>query len=95
VNFHASAWSVQHVQSAKDAARQLIAQDCFQPPNSASSFSDFVYLKFEQSGNMVRESYKLFYSYHWVESYINGAPDEYIISKDRLVGRKRKIWESI
>ena len=74
------------------AAQQLIAQDCYQRPSGASSFSDYEYLTLEQSGDSIIVKYSLM---HWSRGnteYIKG-PDKYLISGNNLTTLKRNIWK--
>jgi len=74
------------------AAKQLIAQRCYQSPNSASNFSDFVYLTLERDGNVVSVKYKVFFYSHGEESYVTSTDDRLLISKGNITVVKRRIW---
>lgn len=76
------------------AADQLIAQDFFQPPNSASNFSDFQYLNFEQNADTVTVNYSLMTYSHGATTYIKG-PDKYVIKGNTIETINRNIWKDI
>jgi hypothetical protein len=73
-------------------AKQLIAQECYLRPNSASTFSDYVYLTIERIGNVVFVKYKVFFYSHGEESYVTSLDDKLLIGKDNITVLKRKIW---
>ena len=74
------------------AAEQLIAQDFFQPPNSASGFSDFQYLTFEQNSDTVTVNYSLMIYSHGETTYIKG-PDKFLINGNTIETINRNIWK--
>ncbi|WP_415326599.1 hypothetical protein [Chryseobacterium sp. MMS23-Vi53] len=74
------------------AAEQLIAQDFYQPPSSASSFSNFQYLNFEQNGDTVTVDYSLSVYNHGSTTDIKG-PDKFIIKGNTIETINRNIWK--
>lgn len=74
------------------AAKQLITQRCYQRPNSASTFSDYVYLTLERSGNVVSVKYKVFFYSHGKESYVTSTDDKLLVGKGKIRVVKRRIW---
>jgi hypothetical protein len=76
------------------AAKQLLAQDCYQRPSGASSFSDYVYLTLVRQGNTVTINYNLMLYSQGSISYIKG-PDKIIIQGNKLKVVRRSIWKHI
>lgn len=93
--------SKEHVNALKkwfandEAAQALIKQQCYLPPNSSSSFSDYVYLMLEQKGNLVVAKYKVFFYDHGRESFITSNNDTLLIGHQNIVVKRRKIWKGI
>ncbi len=73
-------------------AKQLIAQDCYQRPSGASSFSDYEYLTLEQSGDTIVVNYSLMYWNTGNSKFFNG-PDKYLIKGKTLSTLNRNIWK--
>lgn len=76
------------------AADQLIGQDFFQPPNSASNFSDYQYLTFEKNGDTITVNYDLLAYSHGETSHIKG-PDTYVIKGNTIETLNRNIWKDV
>lgn len=76
------------------AAEQLIAQDFYQTPNSASSFSDFKYLNMERKGDTVTVNYDLMVYSRGETSSIKG-PDQFVIKGNSIETLKRNIWKDL
>jgi len=76
------------------AAKQLLAQDCYQRPSGASSFSDYVYLSLIKQGDTVLINYSLMIYQRGNVSYTKG-PDKIVIHQNYLKVFKRSIWKKI
>lgn len=74
------------------AAKQLLAQDCYQPPNGASSFSNYEYFALDKRGDTIYVNYNLIYWNRGSSQIIKG-PDQYLISGDSLKTLRRNIWK--
>lgn len=73
------------------SSQQLIKQNCYQPPNTASIFSDYQYLSIEHNGSKVTVRYSLFLYNHGKENFIVSENDSYTIEKDKIIVNHRKI----
>ncbi len=69
----------------------LVAQKCYQPPNTSSLFSDFQYLKIELKDSIVIVKYSLFLYNHGKESFILSDNDSFTIKKDKILTNHRKV----
>lgn len=76
------------------AAQQVVAQDCYQRPSGASSFSDYEYLTLEQTGDTIVVKYDLMVWSRGNTENIKG-PDKYLISGTSLTTLKRNIWKDL
>jgi hypothetical protein len=76
------------------AAKQLLAQDCYQRPGGASSFSDYVYLTLTRQGNTVIINYSLMLYERGKITYLKG-PDKVLINGNQIKVLKRSIWGKI
>ncbi|WP_027378408.1 hypothetical protein [Chryseobacterium daeguense] len=76
------------------AAEQLQAQDFYQTPNTASNFSNFQYLNFEQNGDTVTVNYDLMVYSRGQETHIKG-PDKFVIKGNTIETINRNIWKDI
>ncbi|MEP7164587.1 MAG: hypothetical protein ABI741_07830 [Ferruginibacter sp.] len=76
------------------AAKQILAQDCYQRPSGATSFSDYVYLSLSREGNEVTINYSLMVYQRGDISYIKG-PDKVIINGKQVIVLKRSIWKKL
>jgi hypothetical protein len=74
------------------AAKQLLAQDCYQRPSGASSFSDYEFLLLKQIGDTVIVNYNLMYWNRGNVVNIKG-PDKYLIDGNHLQTLNRNIWK--
>ncbi len=76
------------------AAEQLIAQDCYQGPSGASSFSDYVYLILYRQGNTVTIDFNLMVYNRGDIKYIKG-PDKILITGNTLKVLKGGVWQRL
>lgn len=72
-------------------AETVLAQDCYQRPSGASSFSDFQFLSLFTSGDTVKVQYTLMNYDHGKTTWIKG-PDIYLFQQNRFVKIKRNLW---
>lgn len=80
--------------SNNKAADQLITQEFYQSPNTASNFSDYEYLTFEQNGDTITVNYNLLIYNHGQSTSIKG-PDKYIIKGNIIETINRNIWKDV
>ncbi|AZA54295.1 hypothetical protein [Chryseobacterium sp. G0201] len=80
--------------SNNKAAEQLISQDFYQSPNTASNFSDYEYLTFEQNGDTITVNYDLLIYNHGQSTNIKG-PDKYVIKGNIIETVNRNIWKDV
>ena len=73
-------------------AKQLLKQDCFLPPNTASAFNDFAYLRLQKKGNTVTVSYKILYYNHGKSTFVSSDTDQLLIKDETIIVRRKKIW---
>jgi hypothetical protein len=73
------------------AAKLVIGQDCYLPPSSSSSFSNFASLVFIVFGSEVRVNYQLNVYDHGNLKMING-PDIYIFKNQVFKNKKRVLY---
>ena len=76
------------------AAKQLLAQGCFQRPSGASSFTDYVYLSLIRQGDTVIINYSLMLYQRGKITYLKG-PDKVLIRNNQIKVLRRHIWEKI
>jgi hypothetical protein len=75
-------------------AKELLAQNCYLPPNTSSSFSDYVFLELIQKGNEVQVRYKVMFYFHGKTSYISSKNDLFEIVGNTIFVRKKAMWKS-
>jgi hypothetical protein len=73
------------------AAKLVIGQDCYLPPNSSTSFSNFSALGFVVNGASIRVTYQLNVYDHGNLKIING-PDIYIFKNQVFKNIKRVLY---
>ena len=73
------------------AARLVISQDCYLPPSSSSSFSNFAALSFVVGGDSVLVNYQLNVYDHGNMKIIRG-PDIYIFKNQVFKNKKRVLY---
>lgn len=73
------------------AAKLVIGQDCYLPPNSSTSFSNFASLNFVVSREIVRVNYTLNVYDHGNSKVISG-PDIYIFKNQVFKSEKRVLY---
>jgi hypothetical protein len=73
------------------AARLVIGQDCYLPPSSSSSFSNFAALSFAVNGDSIRVNYLLDVYDHGNMKTISG-PDIYIFKDQIFINKKRVLY---
>jgi hypothetical protein len=73
------------------AAKLVLGQDCYLPPSSASTFSNFAALSFVLSGDSVRVNYQLDVYEHGNLKIING-PDIYVFKNQVFKNKKRVLY---
>ncbi len=72
--------------------KQIIAQNCYQPPSGASISSEYAYLRLEKKGKIVLVHYHLIiYSKHKVNHLY--AIDQYILKDNSIQYLKRHVWD--
>src|SRR5579862_1079436 len=76
------------------AAKILILGRCYQPPDGASTFSNYTFLNFTLNGNIVTVNYLLM-SYDHGTYYETRGPDKYEIKDKAIVVLKRNIWSDL
>jgi hypothetical protein len=73
------------------AALLVLGQDCYLPPTTSSSFSNFRYLAFAVHGNQIQVNYELDVFEHGNIKKING-PDLYIYKNLAFTNEKRVLY---
>jgi hypothetical protein len=76
------------------AAKILIKQKCYQPPDGASIFSNYIYFNFKLQGNIVTVNYLLI-NYDHGKYYSIRGPDIYKIKNNHIEVVKRNIWSDL
>ncbi len=72
-------------------AKLIIGQDCYLPPNTSSSFSNFLSLSFIVNKNIIQVNYQLAVVDHGNVKKING-PDIYIYENQIFRNKKRVLY---
>jgi hypothetical protein len=72
-------------------AKLVLSQDCYLPPSSASTFSNFAALGFVVFGDSVKVNYQLDVYEHGNLKIING-PDIYIFKNQVYTNKKRVLY---
>ncbi len=72
-------------------ANLVIGQDCYLPPNTSSSFSNFESLSFTVNKNIIQVNYQLTVIDHGNVKKING-PDIYIFENQVFRNKKRVLY---
>lgn len=72
-------------------AKLVIGQDCYLPPNTSSSYSNFLSLSFTVSKNTIQVNYQLTVIDHGNVKKING-PDIYIFENQVFKNKKRVLY---
>jgi hypothetical protein len=73
-------------------AKNLLAQDCYQRPSGASSFSDYIYLTLTRQGDTVTINYSLSLYERGKITYLKG-PDKVLIKENQIKVLKGSIWK--
>ena len=72
-------------------AALMIGQDCYLPPGSSSSFSNFLSLSISVNGNNTEVNYRLAVYDHGTMKIIHG-PDDYLYSDQHYKNIKRVLY---
>jgi hypothetical protein len=72
-------------------AKLVLGQNCYLPPSSSSSFSNFLSLSFTVTGNSVRVDYRLAVYDHGNMKIIQG-PDIYQFTNQVFINKKRVLY---
>jgi hypothetical protein len=72
-------------------ARLVLGQDCYLPPGSSTSFSNFLSLSITEHGNIVKVNYRLAVYDHGNMKIIQG-PDSYQYIGDTYTNSKRVLY---
>jgi hypothetical protein len=72
-------------------AKLIIGQDCYLPPNTSSSYSNFTSLSFTVNKNIIQVNYQLTVIEHGNVKNING-PDIYIFENQVFKNKKRVLY---
>jgi hypothetical protein len=72
-------------------AKLIIGQDCYLPPNTSSSYSNFQSLSFTVNKNIIQVNYQLTVVDHGNVKNING-PDIYIFENQIFKNKKRVLY---
>ncbi len=72
-------------------AKLIIGQDCYLPPNTSSSYSNFLSLSFTVNKNIIQVNYQLTVVDHGNVKKING-PDIYIFENQIFRNKKRVLY---
>jgi hypothetical protein len=73
------------------AAALILGQDCYLPPGSSTSFSNFLSLSISVNGNNVEVNYRLAVYDHGSTKIIDG-PDHYVYSNQQFKNTKRVLY---
>lgn len=73
------------------AAKLVIGQDCYQPPNSSASFSNFISLSFIVMGDEIQVNYELEVFNHGTVKKIKG-PDIYTLKNQVFKNKSRVLY---
>ncbi len=76
------------------AAKQLLTQDCYQPPSGASTFSNYNFLEIVQHADTVTVNYTLMYWNRGNTTILKG-PDSYLLGNNQFTTLHRNIWKNI
>jgi hypothetical protein len=72
-------------------AALILGQDCYLPPGSSSSFSNFLSLSISVNGNIVEVNYRLAVYDHGNMKIIQG-PDNYLYNNQQYKNTKRVLY---
>ncbi|HMO60825.1 MAG TPA: hypothetical protein PKC39_05465 [Ferruginibacter sp.] len=76
------------------AAKQLLAQNCYQPSSGATVFSNYNFLEIAQTGDTVAVNYNLMYWNRGNTEILKG-PDNFLLTNNHFTTLHRNIWKDI